>query len=97
MEDATHIVLNITKFLELVTVQLNKALRLILATKLHDPTALRPYPTFVKDGFAVITTYGPVDYPVILEQRAGNDASGFTVYSLKLDFLWSSFQFRMSQ
>jgi gephyrin len=81
VEDATHIVLSITKCLEPVTVQLHEALGLILAMDLHAPDPLPPYPASVKDGFAVVAADGPGDYPVIAESRAGNDAVGVTVYS----------------
>lgn len=81
VEDATHIVLSITKCLEPVTVQLHEALGLILATDLHAPDPLPPYPASVKDGFAVIAADGPGDYPVIAESRAGNDAADVIVSS----------------
>lgn len=35
----------------------------------------------MQDGYAVVASDGPGDYPVIIESRAGNDAVGVTVAS----------------
>lgn len=35
----------------------------------------------MQDGYAVVASDGPGDYPVIIESRAGNDAVGVTVTS----------------
>lgn len=35
----------------------------------------------MQDGYAVVASDGPGDYPVITESRAGNDAVGVTVTS----------------
>lgn len=35
----------------------------------------------IQDGYAVVASDGPGDYPVITESRAGNDAVGVTVTS----------------
>ena len=39
----------------------------------------RRTPASVKDGFAVVASDGPGEYPVIAESRAGNDGLGITV------------------
>ncbi|KAB2615221.1 molybdopterin biosynthesis protein CNX1-like [Pyrus ussuriensis x Pyrus communis] len=43
----------------------------------RDP--LPPYPGSMKDGYAVVASDGPGEYPVIAEARAGNDGLGITV------------------
>ncbi|CAI9105833.1 OLC1v1004851C1 [Oldenlandia corymbosa var. corymbosa] len=81
VEEALEIVLTVSQRLPPVTVPLQDALDKVLAEDIHAPDPLPPYPASVKDGYAVVASDGPGEYPVITESRAGNDAVGITVTS----------------
>ena len=53
------------------TVSLRDALGLILAEDVHAKEPLPPFPASVKDGYAVVATDGPGEYPVIGRAVAG--------------------------
>ncbi|XP_071723301.1 molybdopterin biosynthesis protein CNX1-like [Rutidosis leptorrhynchoides] len=78
-EEALRAVLSVSQRLPPVTVALHHALGKILAQDIFAPDPLPPYPASIKDGYAVIASDGPGEYPVIAESRAGNDAVGVTV------------------
>ncbi|KAL5715482.1 hypothetical protein ACHQM5_017294 [Ranunculus cassubicifolius] len=79
MEEALKIVLNVSQRLEPVCVPLHESLGKILAEDVRAPDPLPPYRASIKDGFAVVASDGPGEYPVITESRAGNDGVGVTV------------------
>ncbi|KAL3518670.1 hypothetical protein ACH5RR_021259 [Cinchona calisaya] len=81
VEEALEIVLSQSRKLPPVTVPLQDAIGKILAEDIHAPDPLPPYPASVKDGYAVVASNGPGEYPVITESRAGNDGVGVTVTS----------------
>ncbi|XP_049932527.1 molybdopterin biosynthesis protein CNX1 isoform X2 [Nymphaea colorata] len=81
VDDALKAVLSAAQRLEPVTVSLQDALGLIVAEDIYAPDPLPPYRASVKDGYAVIASDGPGEYPVIAELRAGSDAVGFVVTS----------------
>ncbi|XP_052180788.1 molybdopterin biosynthesis protein CNX1 isoform X2 [Diospyros lotus] len=78
-EEALQIVLRVARRLPPVTVPLHEALGKVLAEDVTAPDPLPPYPASVKDGYAVIASDGPGEYPIITESRAGNDGVGVTV------------------
>ncbi|KAF7152686.1 hypothetical protein RHSIM_Rhsim01G0197500 [Rhododendron simsii] len=78
-EEALQIVLRVAQRLPPVTVPLHEALGKVLAEDITAPDPLPPYPASVKDGYAVVATDGPGEYPIITESRAGNDGVGVTV------------------
>ncbi|VFQ94075.1 unnamed protein product [Cuscuta campestris] len=78
-DEALQIVLSAARRLPPVTVSLHQALGRILAEDITAPDPLPPYPASIKDGYAVVASDGPGDYPVITESRAGNDGLGVVV------------------
>ncbi|CAL5014364.1 unnamed protein product [Urochloa decumbens] len=60
-------------------VPLHEALGLVLAEDVRAPDPLPPFRASIKDGYAVVASDGPGEYPVITESRAGNDAVGVVV------------------
>lgn len=78
-ENALQIVLNVAQRLPPVTVPLHEALGKVLAHDITAPDPLPPYPASIKDGYAVVASDGPGEYPIITESRAGNDGVGVTV------------------
>ncbi|XP_021277813.1 molybdopterin biosynthesis protein CNX1 isoform X2 [Herrania umbratica] len=78
-DEALQIVLSVAQQLPSVTVPLHQALGKVLAQDIRAPDPLPPYPASIKDGYAVVASDGPGEYPVITESRAGNDGVGVTV------------------
>lgn len=78
-EEALQKVLSVAQRLPPVTVPLYEALGKVLAEDIRAPDPLPPYPASVKDGYAVVASDGPGEYPVITESRAGNDGIGVVV------------------
>ncbi|KAG7033449.1 Molybdopterin biosynthesis protein CNX1 [Cucurbita argyrosperma subsp. argyrosperma] len=78
-DEALRIVLEVAQRLPPVAVSLHDALGKVLAQDIRAPDPLPPYPASIKDGYAVVASDGPGDYPVITESRAGNDGVGVTV------------------
>ncbi|KAK4741939.1 hypothetical protein SAY87_025527 [Trapa incisa] len=78
-EEALRRVLSVAPRLPAVTVPLHEALGKVLAEDIRAPDPLPPYPASVKDGYAVVASDGPGEYPVVTESRAGNDGLGVTV------------------
>ncbi|KAF2580883.1 hypothetical protein F2Q68_00000732 [Brassica cretica] len=78
-EEALRIVFSVSERLPPVVVSLQEALGKVLAEDIRAPDPLPPYPASVKDGYAVVASDGPGEYPVITESRAGNDGLGVTV------------------
>ncbi|KAL3718468.1 hypothetical protein ACJRO7_003578 [Eucalyptus globulus] len=78
-EEALRIVLGAARRLQPVAVPLHDALGKVLAEDIRAPDPLPPYPASVKDGYAVVASDGPGEYPVITESRAGNDGVGVIV------------------
>ncbi|KAM7522773.1 hypothetical protein LguiA_012675 [Lonicera macranthoides] len=78
-DETLQIVLSVANRLQPVTVPLQDAIGKVLAEEIraHDP--LPPYAASIKDGYAVIASDGPGEYPIITESRAGNDGVGLTV------------------
>ncbi|KAG5566421.1 hypothetical protein RHGRI_002109 [Rhododendron griersonianum] len=57
-----------------------EALQIVLRVAQRLPPVSVPLPEALgKDGYAVVATDGPGEYPVITESRAGNDGVGVTV------------------
>ncbi|KAK4855517.1 hypothetical protein QYF36_008171 [Acer negundo] len=79
VEKALETVLRVAQCLPPVTVTLEEALGKVLAEDIRAPDPLRPYPASIKDGYAVVASDGPGEYPVITESRAGNDGVGVIV------------------
>lgn len=79
VEEALEMVLRVCDRLKPITVALDEAIGRILAEDIIAPDHLPPYPASIKDGYAVVSSNGPGDYPVITESRAGNDGFGITV------------------
>lgn len=79
VEDALETVLRVVQRLPPVTVPLHDAAGKVLAEDIRAREPLPPYPASVKDGYAVVASDGPGEYPVIAESRAGNDGLGITV------------------
>ncbi|KAK1288916.1 Molybdopterin biosynthesis protein CNX1 [Acorus calamus] len=73
VDDALTTVLRVAGRLEPVTVPFHEAVGLVLAEDVRAPDPLPPYRASVKDGYAVIASDGPGEYPLITESRAGND------------------------
>uniref|UniRef100_A0A1D1YDI4 Molybdopterin biosynthesis protein CNX1 n=1 Tax=Anthurium amnicola TaxID=1678845 RepID=A0A1D1YDI4_9ARAE len=78
-EEALRIVLSAAQRLEPVTVPIREALGLVLAEDVRARDPLPPYRASIKDGYAVIASDGPGEYPVITESRAGNDGADVLV------------------
>ncbi|CAI0397393.1 unnamed protein product [Linum tenue] len=78
-EEALRIVLGAAERLTPTTVPIHEALGKVLAEDIRARDPLPPYPASIKDGYAVIASDGPGEYPVIAESRAGNDAVGVTL------------------
>ncbi|CAM8895651.1 unnamed protein product [Rhodiola kirilowii] len=78
-EEALLRVLKVAERLPPVNVSINQALGKVLAEDIYAPDPLPPYPASIKDGYAVVASDGPGEYPVITEVRAGNDGLGVTV------------------
>lgn len=78
-EEGVKIVLSVGERLPPVTVALHDALGKVLAEEIRAPDPLPPYPASIKDGYAVVASDGPGEYPIITESRAGNDGVGVTV------------------
>ncbi|XP_057782155.1 molybdopterin biosynthesis protein CNX1 [Salvia miltiorrhiza] len=81
VEEAAEIVLSVAQRLPPVTVSLHHALGKILAQDASAPDPHPPYPASIKDGYAVVASDGPGEYPVITESRAGDDGIDVTVTS----------------
>ncbi|KAL5580014.1 hypothetical protein UlMin_012456 [Ulmus minor] len=79
VDEALRMVLGVAHRLPPMTVPLHDALGKILAEDVRAPDPLPPYPASIKDGYAVVASDGPGEYPVIAEARAGNDGLGVTV------------------
>ncbi|GER31719.1 molybdopterin biosynthesis protein [Striga asiatica] len=79
VEHALETVLRVAQRLPPVKVPLHAALGRILAQDVAAPDPHPPYPASIKDGYAVIASDGPGEYPVITESRAGDDAIDVTV------------------
>ncbi|KAK8641300.1 hypothetical protein V6N13_010714 [Hibiscus sabdariffa] len=79
VNEALQIVLSVAQKLPPVTAPLHQALGKVLAQDIIAPDPLPPYPASIKDGYAVVASDGPGEYPVIIESRAGNDGVGVTV------------------
>ncbi|KDP42916.1 hypothetical protein JCGZ_23858 [Jatropha curcas] len=77
--EALQTVLKVAQQLRPITVSLHDALGKVLAEDIRAPDPLPPYRASVKDGYAVVASDGPGEYPVITESRAGNDGLGVTV------------------
>ncbi|KAK4441378.1 Molybdopterin biosynthesis protein CNX1 [Sesamum alatum] len=73
VEEALETVLRVAQRLPPVTVPIHQALGKVLAQDVAAPDPLPPYPASIKDGYAVVASDGPGEYPVITESRAGND------------------------
>lgn len=78
-EDALATVLTVAQRLPPITLPLHDALGKVLAEDIRAPDPLPPYPASIKDGYAVVASDGPGEYPIITESRAGNDGLGVTV------------------
>ncbi|KAL5830693.1 hypothetical protein ACOSQ3_016110 [Xanthoceras sorbifolium] len=79
VEEALQTVLRVAQCLPPVTVSLQEAIGRVLAEDIRAPDPLPPYPASIKDGYAVVASDGPGEYPVITESRAGNDGVGVIV------------------
>ncbi|XP_062016980.1 molybdopterin biosynthesis protein CNX1-like [Rosa rugosa] len=78
-EEALEIVLRVIQRLPPVTVPLHDALGKVLAEDIRAGDPLPPFPASIKDGYAVVASDGPGEYPVVGEARAGSDGIGVTV------------------
>jgi gephyrin len=74
VRDAQAIVLEQAQALKPVRLGLRQAAGLILAETVVAREPMPPFPASVKDGYAVIASDGPGDYPVIGEVTAGRTA-----------------------
>ncbi|KAK6144138.1 hypothetical protein DH2020_020958 [Rehmannia glutinosa] len=79
VQEALEIVLRVAQRLPPVTVPLHQALGKILAQDVAALDPHPPYPASIKDGYAVVASDGPGEYPVITESRAGDDGIDVTV------------------
>ncbi|KXZ48662.1 hypothetical protein GPECTOR_26g565 [Gonium pectorale] len=70
--EAQAIVLANTRPLGAVTVGLAGALGRVLAKEVLAPDSLPPFPASIKDGYAVVSSDGVGEYPVVGESRAGH-------------------------
>ncbi|KAK4408357.1 Molybdopterin biosynthesis protein CNX1 [Sesamum angolense] len=73
VDEALQTVLRVAQRLAPVTVPIHQALGKVLAQDVAAPDPLPPYPASIKDGYAVVASDGPGEYPVITEARAGDD------------------------
>ncbi|KAJ0087353.1 hypothetical protein Patl1_07154 [Pistacia atlantica] len=78
-EEALQTVLRVGQRLPPISLPLHEAPGKVLAQDIRAPDPLPPYPASVKDGYAVVASDGPDEYPVITESRAGNDGVGVIV------------------
>lgn len=78
-EEALEIVLRVLQRLPPVTVHLRDALGKVLAEDIRAGDPLPPFPASIKDGYAVVASDGPGEYPVVAEVRAGTHGTGVTV------------------
>ncbi|XP_050367990.1 molybdopterin biosynthesis protein CNX1 [Argentina anserina] len=78
-DEALQIVLKVVQRLPPVTVPLRDALGKVLAEDIHAGDPLPAFPASVKDGYAVVASDGPGEYPVVAEARAGSDGVGMSV------------------
>ncbi|CAA7396130.1 unnamed protein product [Spirodela intermedia] len=78
-EEALRFVLNAAQRLEPISVPIEGALERVLAEDVRACDPLPPYPASIKDGYAVVASDGPGEYPVITESRAGDDGVGVVV------------------
>ncbi|KAF4378460.1 hypothetical protein G4B88_027520 [Cannabis sativa] len=81
VDEALQMVLGVAQRLPPVIVPLYDALGKVLAEDVRAPDPLPPYPASIKDGYAVVASDGPGEYPVVAEARAGNDGLGVTLTS----------------
>ncbi|XP_042067030.1 molybdopterin biosynthesis protein CNX1-like [Salvia splendens] len=81
VEEASEIVLRVAERPPPVTVPIHHALGKILAQDATASDPHPPYPASIKDGYAVVASDGPGEYPVITESRAGDDGIDVTVTS----------------
>ncbi|XP_062082360.1 molybdopterin biosynthesis protein CNX1 [Humulus lupulus] len=81
VDEALQMVLGVAKRLSPITVPLHDALGKVLAEDVQAQDPLPPYPASIKDGYAVVASDGPGEYPVVAEARAGNDGLGVTLTS----------------
>ncbi|XP_020592276.1 molybdopterin biosynthesis protein CNX1 [Phalaenopsis equestris] len=79
VNEALAMVLRAAARLPSVSVPLVDAFGLVLAEDIRAPDPLPPYRASVKDGYAVVASDGPGEYPIIVESRAGNDGDGIEV------------------
>ncbi|XP_072970141.1 molybdopterin biosynthesis protein CNX1 [Typha angustifolia] len=79
VDEALRIVLSVAKRLDPVTVPLHDAPGHVLAEDVRAPDPLPPYRASIKDGYAVVASDGPGEYPVVTESRAGNDGVGVVI------------------
>ncbi|GJP53026.1 hypothetical protein CLOM_g12172 [Closterium sp. NIES-68] len=79
VDEAQKLVLELAKPLPAVTVSLNDALGCVLAKDVIAPEPMPPFPASIKDGYAVVASDGPGEYPIIAEARAGDDAANVVV------------------
>ncbi|KZV30397.1 hypothetical protein F511_21097 [Dorcoceras hygrometricum] len=79
VEEAIKTVLSVAERLQPVTVPIHESLGKILEQDVTARDPLPPYRASIKDGYAVVASDGPGEYPVITESRAGNDGIGVTV------------------
>ncbi|KAL0370272.1 UNVERIFIED_CONTAM: Molybdopterin biosynthesis protein CNX1 [Sesamum angustifolium] len=73
VDEALQTVLRVAQRLPPVTVPIHQALGKVLAQDVAAPDPLPPYPASIKDGYAVVASDVPGEYPVITEARAGDD------------------------
>uniref|UniRef100_A0A7N0USY6 Molybdopterin biosynthesis protein CNX1 n=1 Tax=Kalanchoe fedtschenkoi TaxID=63787 RepID=A0A7N0USY6_KALFE len=78
-EEALQKVLKVAHRLPPVSVSIYEAVGKVLAEDIYALDPLPPYPASIKDGYAVVASDGPGEYPVVTESRAGNDGLGVTV------------------
>ncbi|KAG0478271.1 hypothetical protein HPP92_012990 [Vanilla planifolia] len=79
VKEALAMVLEAAVRLPAVTIPLQEALGLVLAEDIYARDPLPPYRASVKDGYAVVSSDGPGEYPIIAESRAGKDGADFMV------------------
>ncbi|GFP97590.1 molybdopterin biosynthesis protein cnx1 [Phtheirospermum japonicum] len=79
VQEALETVLKVAQRLPPVTLPLHEAFGKILAQHVSAPDPHPPYPASIKDGYAVVASDGPGEYPVITESRAGDDGIDVTV------------------
>lgn len=79
VEEAIETVLGVATRRPPVTVPVHESFGKTLAQDVTACDPLPPYRASIKDGYAVVASDGPGEYPVITESRAGNDGIGVTV------------------